>query len=128
MYVARGLLSDADCRLLRRAAEAGQLPGLPYDNSVLLNTHRLWPLLAVVAAGAGFDAWRELAAAGGGTLPAVAAAVAPALARWALGVGALLGGALAAARLAIGGKVFTGAWGAEEACPWLSRFCPCFPG
>lgn len=129
VYVVRQVLSADDCRLLRQAAEAGRLPGLQYDNSVLLDTHRLWPLLAVVAAGAGFDAWRELQAGGGGSLEAAVAAAAPALARWALGVGGLLAGALAAARLAIGGKVFTGVcvcvFGASLEAPCSALWLTC---
>ena len=32
VYIARGFLPPGDCEALRRAAEAGQLPRLQYDN------------------------------------------------------------------------------------------------
>jgi hypothetical protein len=81
---------------------------------VLLDTHRLWPLALVVAVGAAFDtlhggAAAAALAAGGGSGPgALAAAAAPALLKWAAGVGTLVGAAHVAARRAIGGRVFTG--------------------
>ena len=125
VYIARGFLSDDDCQLLRQAAEAGQLQGLHYDNAVLLDTYRLWPLLLVVAAGSSFDCWHALqvgpgAAAAALTPDALAAAVGPALLRWAAGVGMLLGAALAAANWAVGGKVFTGVCAMSTAC-WGRR-------
>jgi hypothetical protein len=81
--------------------------------AVLLDTHRLWPLLLVVGAGATFDTLH-----GGGTLASgcgdgaclagALSAAAPALMRWAAGVGALVGAMHVVTRHAIGGRVFTG--------------------
>lgn len=106
--MARGFLPPADCEALRRSAAAGQLPHLPYDNAVLVDTHRLWPLLAVVAAGATFDAWHGAGAAMTVTPDALVAAAGPALAKWAALVGGMLAAALGGMRLLVGGCVFTG--------------------
>ena len=118
VYIAHDFLSADDCAALRRAAEAGQLPYLAYDNAVLVDTHRLLLLLPVVAAGAGFDAWQALLAhsgAGGGgdaavTAAALAAAAGPALLHWSAGVGLLVAAALGGMRAFVGGRVFTGGW------------------
>jgi hypothetical protein len=117
VYVAHNFMSPHDCMELRRSAEGGELPRLEYDNAVLLDTHRLWPLLAVVLAGAAFDTWHSggLAAAAGST-DALLAAAGPALLKWGVAVGGLLAAALAAMRGLVGGRVFTGeAGGCVEA-------------
>ena len=133
MYVVRGVLSAAECDALRQAAETGQLPPLAYEQSVLLDVHRLAPLLLVVAAGAAFDTWHGLggAAAAGGAVPAevLLAAAAPALAKWSAAVGCVAAAALAGVKWALGGKVFTGAkWSTagidinHPAAPAVARF------
>ncbi|PSC76020.1 alpha beta-hydrolase [Micractinium conductrix] len=137
VYIAHDFLSADDCAALRRAAEAGQLPYLAYDNAVLVDTHRLLLLLPVVAAGAGFDAWQALLAhsgAGGGgdaavTAAALAAAAGPALLHWSAGVGLLVAAALGGMRAFVGGRVFTGTkWTAAQldpshpAAPAFARF------
>ena len=102
VYVAHGLLSAAQCEALVGAAKCGALPALPYDNAVLLDTHRLWPLALVVAAGAAFDTWH----AGGDVR--VAPLAAAAAVKWAAGVGGVVAAARLLVRHAIGGRVFTG--------------------
>jgi hypothetical protein len=119
VYVAHNFMSPHDCMELRRSAEGGELPRLEYDNAVLLDTHRLWPLLAVVLAGAAFDTWHSggLAAAAGST-DALLAAAGPALLKWGVAVGGLLAAALAAMRGLVGGRVFTGTkWTAAQVEP-----------
>ena len=74
VYVCHGFLPPADCAALRGAAAVGQLPQIQYDQAVLVDVHRLWPLLLVVGAGAGFDAWHGAGA--GATADALAAAAA----------------------------------------------------
>ncbi|KAL4427879.1 hypothetical protein ABPG75_001968 [Micractinium tetrahymenae] len=129
VYVAHGFLSDEECGRLRQAAAAGELQPLPYDNKALVDTHRLWPLAFVVAAGAAFDAWHGLSGDAAPTAAALAAAAGPALLRWAVLVGGLLGAALAALNFTVGGRVFTGAkWTvaklepAHGTAPAISRF------
>lgn len=64
----------------------------------------------VVAAGAAFDAWHGLGGENASSAAALAAAAGPALLRWTLLVGGLLGAALAALNFTVGGRVFTGAF------------------
>lgn len=94
---------------------------------MLVDTHRLWPLLAVVLAGAAFDTWCSGGAAtAAGSADALLAAAGPALLKWGGVVGGLLAAALAAMRGLVGGRVFTGA-AAGEGRQCVSRtcfFCP----
>ncbi|KAL4442088.1 hypothetical protein ABPG77_011349 [Micractinium sp. CCAP 211/92] len=129
VYVAHGFLSDDECSLLRQAATAGQLQPLPYDNKALVDTHRLWPLACVVAAGAAFDAWHGLGGDAAPTGAALLAAAGPALLRWTVLVGGLLGATLAGLNFTVGGRVFTGTkWTvtkldpAHATAPVVSRF------
>lgn len=108
VYIAHGFLSKEECTRLRQAATAGELQPLPYDNKALVDTHRLWPLAFVVAAGASFDAWHSLGGNAALTAASLAAAACPALLRWTALVGGLLGAALAGLNFTVGGRVFTG--------------------
>lgn len=93
--------------------------------AVLVDMHRLWPLLAVVLAGAAFDTWHSGGLDASST-EALLAAAGPALLKWGVAVGGLLAAVLAATRGLVGGRVFTGAAGrgncrgAEQAgfCNW----------
>eukprot|EP00887_Chlorella_sp_A99_P000520 scaffold17.g520.t1 len=110
-YIAYGLLSDEECDALIAAAQQGALEHLPYDHAVLLDVHRLWPLVLVVLAGTAFDAWH--AAGPDATLAAGAVALLLqtallAAARWSAGVAGLVGAVWLATRHVIGGQVFTG--------------------
>jgi hypothetical protein len=76
---------------------------------VLIDTHKLWPLLIVIAAGAAFDTLHSggAAASDPSSLPALAT-LALALLKWSAAVGGLLAAAHFGARHAIGGRVFSG--------------------
>lgn len=63
----------------------------------------------VVAAGAAFDAWHGLGGDAAPTGAALLAAAGPALLRWTVLVGGLLGATLAGLNFTVGGRVFTGA-------------------
>ena len=112
VYLAHGFLSAEDCALLRSSAAAGELPGVEYENRVLADTTRLWPLALVVAAGAGFDCWQAVGGAAGGgsssSAGSIAAVALPALLRWGAGVGGLLAAVLLGMQQLAGGSVFTG--------------------
>ena len=112
VYLAHDFLSAEDCALLRSSAAAGELPSVEYENRVLADTNRLWPLALVVAAGAGFDCWQALACAAGvagsSSIGSIAAVAGPSLLRWAAGVGGLLAAVLLGMQQLAGGSVFTG--------------------
>lgn len=98
---------DAACRrhLGTCSNRKGPLPYVPC-NAVLVDTHRLWPLALVVAAGAAFDCFQAASAAG--AADALPAALGPALLRWMGITGGLLGAVMAAMNWMVGGRVFTG--------------------
>ncbi|GAB4822211.1 hypothetical protein N2152v2_009257, partial [Parachlorella kessleri] len=82
VFVCHGLLTDAECEAIIAAASANQLPEIEYDNSMLLDTQRLWPLALVAMAGAGFDSWQHNLALDGHTgLGEVAVAVSASFAK-----------------------------------------------
>ncbi|GBF95887.1 hypothetical protein Rsub_08478 [Raphidocelis subcapitata] len=109
VYCLDGFLPRADCAALIAAAQRGALQPLAYEDAVLLDTRKLWPLGLIVAAAAAFDTLHGSGAAGAELGPAgLLAAAAPAVLRWGAAVGALLGAVQLGVRFAIGGRVFTG--------------------
>lgn len=70
VYIAHGFLSNEECLGLRRAAAAGELQPLPYDNKALVDTHRLWPLVSALSCARVSFCWQgPLAQASAGHLP-----------------------------------------------------------
>eukprot|EP00884_Botryococcus_braunii_P019578 jgi/Botrbrau1/6303/Bobra.0339s0014.1 len=102
VYVVEKFLTLQQCLDLREAALAGQLREVPYQDAVLLDSHRLWPLGLVVFAGGVTRA--TLAAAEGGSTTESLLAGAAGLAAWALAVSILALAGQAIAQTAIGGK------------------------
>lgn len=93
--------------------------------AVLVDTHRLWPLLAVVLAGAAFDTWNSGGAVtAAGSADVLLAAAGPALLKWCGVVGGLLAAALAAMRGLVGRRVFTGAAAGVDGSASAARAWP----
>lgn len=113
VFVVRGALSNDACDALVKAAEAGQMPPVSYDNSVHLDMHRLRPLPLMVAVGAAIPAWH--AAEAGGDAAAVLAAFAGAAAVGGASVAALCWAAVEILQATVGRNIFTGSkWNAAR--------------
>lgn len=86
------------------AAREGRLADLPYENRVLVDTSRLWPLGGIIIAGAGLQAWQ----AAQHDPSSVAAAAAAGLLGWTALVAAAVAGVQWLAQRATGARIFTG--------------------
>lgn len=108
VFLASSFLSESECEALVGAAREGRLAHLPYENRVLIDTSRLWPLGGIIAAGAGLQAWQAAQHDPSCSSSSIAAAAVAGLLQWLALAAAAVAGVQWLAQRVTGARIFTG--------------------